>query len=367
MVIPASSPRTPLVQFSHIRCMNRLIDFNNANIQFNGRVPIDWMHVTADMFNYFGTHVIPDLDFQHPAPSWWKPFGMTPTTGAVGATLTRLQKGIKPLKNEYPILTKDSEFVSWRDGFNAIAHTHELHHLINAAYTTPRTAGADRDIHIIRNDFLFATLMITAKTDKSMDIVRKHSVTRDGVAAWTEIVEWYTTSHEAEVTISNLRTSLYGMNLTPAWNGTYYSFFRTFQKKVHEYHRLVSTALRIPDDLLKAQLHVAVDSMVDFVLLKRHATISAAATFDEVLAVYMEHAAALDKTRKAKPVARIANEHQLSYTEDDYALSDEEWTTVWNARSRPSPMTRNMRQPEQPRLRLSKVIWVIKSVKYRPL
>jgi hypothetical protein len=74
-------PRTPTVQFSHIRAMNRLIDFNNANINFNGRVPIDWMHVTADMFNYFGTHVIPDLDFQFPAPSWWIPVGMTPATG----------------------------------------------------------------------------------------------------------------------------------------------------------------------------------------------------------------------------------------------------------------------------------------------
>jgi hypothetical protein len=96
--------------------------------------------------------------------------------------------------------------------------------------------------------------------------------------------------------------------ITPAWNGTYYSFFRAFQKKVHEYHRLVNVSLRIPDDLLlKAQLHVAVVNMADFVLLKRHATISAAATFDEVLAVYMEHAAALDKTHKPKPVERIGH------------------------------------------------------------
>jgi hypothetical protein len=112
--------------------MNRLIDFKNkANIHFNGRVPVDWMHVTADMFNYFGTHVIPDFDFQFPAPSWWKPVGMTPATGAMGATLTCLQKGIKPTKNEYPILSKDSEFVSWRDGYNAIAHTCELHGLLD--------------------------------------------------------------------------------------------------------------------------------------------------------------------------------------------------------------------------------------------
>jgi hypothetical protein len=74
---------------------------------------------------------------------------------------------------------------------------------------------------------------------------------------------------------------------------------------------------------LKAQLHVTVGNMAEFVLLKQHASISAAATFDHVLAVYMEHAAALDKTRKAKPVERIANEHQSSYSHDDRDLTEE--------------------------------------------
>jgi hypothetical protein len=174
------------------------------------------------------------------------PIGMAPATRTLGATLARLQKGIKPNKNEYPILSKDSEFVSWHDAYNAIAHTHELHHLLDSTYVAPHTAGTDRDVHIIRNDFLYATLMITAKTNKSMDIVRKHSIECDGVlAAWKEIVNWYTTSHKAEITISRLRTSLYAMDLTaPAWNGTtYHSFFQTFGKKVREYHRLIGVFL----------------------------------------------------------------------------------------------------------------------------
>jgi hypothetical protein len=68
---PARPRTAPTVRFSHIRAMNHLlIDFNKANIHFNGRVPVDCMHVTADMFNYFGTHAISDFDFQYPGPSW---------------------------------------------------------------------------------------------------------------------------------------------------------------------------------------------------------------------------------------------------------------------------------------------------------
>jgi hypothetical protein len=108
--------------------------------------------------------------------------------------------------------------------------------------------------------------------------------------------EWYTTSHEAENTISRLRTSLYAMDLTPAWNGTYYSFFRNFHKKVHGYHRLVDVLpLRIPD------LHVSVDNMADFVLLKRHASVSATATFDEVLAVTWNMLLLLTKLARPNP------------------------------------------------------------------
>jgi hypothetical protein len=160
----------------------------------------DWKHhATPQNFKDFNVNVYEALDKD---AILGKPSLITSSTSNIrnpskSSLAQEFQKGVKRDKLQYEKFTKNNEFPRWNRSVRATAKSHGCENVLDPTYVP--TPPEEAELFELQNAFMYSVWDYILLTDKGKEIVIDHEMDQDGQKVYSDLVDHYTKSIDAEL------------------------------------------------------------------------------------------------------------------------------------------------------------------------
>ena len=181
-------------------------------------------------------------------------------------TLTNFKKGIKRDASAYPIFKNERYYNTFIRHFKATAKAQGLSSLMDPNFT-PGSDEYEQQLFEEQQDFLYAVLISSLKTDFSEALVKDHE--GDAQLILELLHEHHTgNSQYSRAEINRITKYLTNIKLDDTWRGTNESFLMHYNDQLRLLDSLVDSDEKLPDNTRVTFLESAVESVPDLRCVK---------------------------------------------------------------------------------------------------
>ena len=174
----------------------------------------------------------------------------TSTDSLTTASLVeKFKSGIKRSISDYPKLTDDKFWRSFKQKFLSIAASHDIADVFNPTYV-PDTDIA-KELFKARQIFAWSVLVHCLQTSKCKTFVHKYDGTNDAQSVFKELVTSYETGTATDIYEDDLLSTIDNMILDSKWKKSLETFFTRWTLKVQEYETIKGRPFDDETKLLK--------------------------------------------------------------------------------------------------------------------
>ena len=203
-----------------------------------------WFTVTNESFGQFLSDA---PNPENPTATLNNPTSTESTTTA--SLVEKFKSGIKRSISDYPKLSDDKFWRSFKQKFLSIAASHDIADVFTPTYV-PDTDIA-KELFKARQIFAWSVLVHCLQTSKSKTFVHKYDGTNDAQSAFKELVTAYETGTATDIYEHDLLATIDNMLLDSKWNKSLEVFFTKWTLKVQEYETIKGKPFDNETKLLK--------------------------------------------------------------------------------------------------------------------
>jgi len=234
------------------------------------------------------------------------------------------KKSVKISSSDYAELRQDVNFNRWSYKWNLTATYHGLDKTLDENYIpTP----ADEEEFRTQQCYMYKLLSDKAKTPMAQSIIRKHADKQEVGKIWKELTDHYASTVITQAHASKLSTILTSARFkNSGWTGTtteYVVWYKDQADQLREISEFAYTDDQLVQMLEQAFIGTSMAQVRNSIMVTRRATGSnAKLTFDEYVALLVEHASLEDINRGAERQALTTNVHDM-HSGDTYEYKDD--------------------------------------------
>jgi hypothetical protein len=254
--------------------------------------------------------------------------------------LSNFIRGAERNKSDYPLFSKDSEYLHWAQRVKSTALTHGTMSVLNPTYAPNPNDRAEVELFLQMNAFMYSVLEECVKTDAGMEIIRSYESTMDAQRAWSDDLNHrYINSAAARLTTERLTRELQDLRLSNSYSGTLEGFISDFSQKLNDHDNMVPPAQRFSDSIKIEMLHNACYPHRELRTVRTQVNIaqlwsSRNLSYHEVVELYKVTATPVDSDRIGATTTRSGNVHDIQDHRDYFNDSEDQESFQANVHNR---------------------------------
>jgi hypothetical protein len=230
----------------------------------------DWTNITQEEYDDFRVSRSFDGTIHGLTPASRPGIPPAPSARAPAARdpIADFQRGIKRDASLFPALKDEKEFDNWQRITTAQCKAQDISEVLDPNYR-PNTTE-DRELFKKKQEYMYAVLVNTLKTDQGQSCVRKFATTSDAQSIYRDVVEHNLKSTKASISAGK---SLAYVTCTTIgegsdWRGTTEAFIHHWQDQVRLYETLVNPDECFSSAHKKNMLQNAVRNVSELAIVK---------------------------------------------------------------------------------------------------
>ena len=215
-----------------------------------------------DDFRMLGIAQITGTPTRNAAPA------AAPAPRAAASNTAEFKKGNKRDPAAYTVLKDIVGWNAWNDSTIALARAHDVIDVFDPTFVPDQNDPDEVSLFEHKKSFVYSVLLRCLQFDKGKEFVREHKGDFDAQAVYHKLLEYASTSTDAELAKTKLIYFLTTAKLDSSWRGSTKSFVFHWRTQFSLLDELLPVDQQYPEGVKKRMLENAVDGISDLRVVK---------------------------------------------------------------------------------------------------
>ena len=154
------------------------------------------------------------------------------------------QRGVKRDPSQYPKLTEDKMWDSWKMNVEALARVHGVYDVLDNNHTP-----TDQDLYDQMSHYLFAVFLQTVQTSQGRMIDKSELASSDAREVWTKLLDHYSSSPAAKLKSDELMGFLTTAKLDSSWKRGAVHFLQNWHEQIRLFEEFTDKTSHFSSEL----------------------------------------------------------------------------------------------------------------------